>query len=140
MELDAGNGAVLWVRSLIEKLARHCINWVHFRAGSRLFVSQLLEVILEYVDDLIWLQLTFNSWRHSINEGIETLVQLGVLPNLFSSFSNEVLGVVSGARVYTTVIVCLSLQVNHFIGGLEADFELFALQLVHLPASFLESF
>ena len=140
MELDAGDGAVLWVRSLIEKLARHCINWVHFWAGSRLFVSQLLEVILEYVYDLIWLQLTFNSWRHSINKVIKTLVQLGVLPDLFSSFAYEVLGIVSWARVNTTVIVCLSLQVNHFVGGLEADFELFALQLVHLSASFLESF
>ena len=52
--------------------------------------------------------------------------------------TDEVLGVVTGASVHTTVIVGLSLQVDHFVGGLEADLKLFTLELVHLPASLLE--
>ena len=109
MKLNAGYRSVLRIRSLIEKLARYSINRAHFWAGSRFFVTQLLEIVLEYVDNLIWLQLALNSWRHSIDESIKTLSQLDVLFNLFRSFADEVLSVVSGARINTAIIVCLRL-------------------------------
>jgi len=73
VKLDAGDSAVLRVGGLVEELAWHCVNSVNFGARSRLLVSQLLEIVLEDVDDLIRLQLALNSWRHTVDEGIETL-------------------------------------------------------------------
>jgi hypothetical protein len=73
VELDAGDSSVLGVWGLVEELAWHCVNSVHFGASSRLLVSQLLEIVLEDVDDFIGLQLALNSGSHTVDEGIKTL-------------------------------------------------------------------
>mmetsp|Transcript_47835 Transcript_47835/g.63237 ORF Transcript_47835/g.63237 Transcript_47835/m.63237 type:complete len:261 (-) Transcript_47835:19-801(-) len=140
MELDASNGSVFRIARLVEELARHGVNGAHFGATGRIVVAKLLKVVLEDVNDFIRLELALNTWRNAVDESIELLGQLVVVAQGFSRLPNEVLSVVRSDSVHTSVVVGLRLLIDHSVGGLQANLELFAVEQVGLSALLLERF
>ena len=121
-------------------MAGNGVDGVDLGASTCLFVSKLLEIVLEDVDNFIGLQLTLNSRRHSVNEAIEALAQLHIVLQGLGSLSDEVLSIIVGDSVDGSVEVRLRLDVDHFVRGLQANFQLLPLDKQELPARLLELF
>ena len=140
VELDICNGSVLRIASLVKELTRHGVRCVDLCSASRDIVTQLLEIVLEHIDDFVRLKLALNAWRNTIDESVELLRQFSIFLEGVLCAADEVLRIVRGDLVNTSVVVCLRLAVDHLIGGLEADFKFLAVQNVRLTALLGERF
>ena len=98
---------------------------------GRDLVTQLFKVVLEDINDFIGLQLALNSRRHSIDESIQAFPQLSVIFKRLSCLSVEVLRVIRCRGINASIVVSLSLNVDHGIGCLQADFKFSASERVH---------
>ena len=78
--------------------------------------------------------MALNSWRNSINEGIQAFPQLLVVLERLSCLPVEVFRIVGSGGVNTPIVVRLSLNVDHGVGGLEANFKFSALKRVNKRA------
>ena len=81
-------------------------------------IAKHLEIVLEDINNFVRLELALNSWSNSIDELVKSLSKLGIILQSFSCLTNEILSVICTARIHHSVIVCLSLKVNHGIRGL----------------------
>ena len=140
MELDASNGSVFRIACLIEELARYSIDSANFGATGRVIITKLVEVVLEHIDDFVGLQLALNARRHTVNEVVQFLAESFVVFQSVGRLTDEVLRVVARDRIHTSVVVGLGLNVNHFVSGLETDFELLSVEQIRLSALLLERF
>ena len=79
---------------MVEELAGYGVHSVNFRASGRVFVAQLLKVVLEDVDNFVGLQLALHARRHTIDESIEALAQTLVVLEGLSGLTNEIFGII----------------------------------------------
>ena len=140
MELDASNGSVFRIACLIEELARYSIDSTNFGATGRIIITKLVEIVLEHIDDFVGLQLALNARRHTVDEVIQLLAESLVVFQGVGCLTDEVLRIVAGDSIHTSVIVGLSLNVDHFVSCLKTDFELLPVEQIRLSALFLERF
>jgi hypothetical protein len=86
VELDASDSLVLTVVTIQERPRLHCRR-VDLTALSRLIVPEHLKVILEYIDDFIRLQCSFNLKSYSIDKLVKfVLMKLCLLQVLLGHF------------------------------------------------------
>ena len=78
--------------------------------------------------------MALDSWRHSINEGIQAFPQLLIVLERLCCLPVEVFRIVGSGGVNTPIVVRLSLNVDHGVGSLEADFKFSAPKRVHKRA------
>ena len=138
MELDACNCSEFRVRCLVEELAGNSIGCVLVCSTCSDIIAELVKIVLENIDDFVRLKLALNSCRNSVDEGIKFLAKLGVVFQRLSRLANEILGIVRCDSVDRSVVVGLSLCVDHSSRRLEADLKLFALKHIHLTISLLD--
>ena len=118
MELDACDCSELRVGGLVVELAGHGIYSVNIRAFGGFIITEHLKIVLKHIDDLIGLELALNSRSHSIDESIKSFSKLCIILQSFCRLPDEILSVICTARIHTSVIICLCLEVDHAIGGL----------------------
>ena len=75
---------------------------------------------------------------HAVNEVIQLLCKLFVIAKCISSLTDEVLCIVAGDSVNTSVVVCLRLDIDHTVRCLQTNFELFSVKQIWLTTLFRE--
>ncbi len=118
MELNTGYSSVLRAWGLLLELARHGIDGADFGTSSGILIAQLFKVILEHIDDFIWLELLLNSGSDAIDECIEAFREFGIIFDVLCSLANKILSIVCCNGVDTTIVVGLRLVVYHAMGCL----------------------
>ena len=118
MELDTGYGSEFGTWGLIEELAWDGIDSADFGTSSGILIAQLFKVILEHIDDFVWLELLLNSGSDAIDKCIEAFREFGIIFEGLCSRANEILSIVCCNRVDTTIVVGLRLVVYHAMGRL----------------------
>ena len=124
---------------MIEELAGNCVHRTDFGATSRIIISQLLEIILEHINDFVGLKLALNARRHAVDEIVKLLSKLFIIAKRIGSLTNEILSVIAGDRIDTSIIIGLRLNIDHAMSGLQTNFELFSVKQVWLTSLLLES-
>jgi len=123
---------------LIKELAGNCIGCVLIGSTRSNIITELIKIVLEDIDDFVRLKLALNSRSNSINEGIKFLAELCIILQSLSGLANEILGIVRCDSIDASVVVGLSLCVDHSTGGLETNLKLFALKLIQLTVLLLD--
>jgi len=121
VELDAWNRFALAESRIGEGTAAK-VNFGVLLSTASLFVTEHLEVVLEDIDQLIWLKSLFNS----VGSAVDELIHLSVhVTGLLSNLVNEVLVIVLGAVVHWAVEVRLCLKIEHFLRCLKTNLKYF---------------
>lgn len=106
-KLDARNAHVLYIRLVGEttgRLNQTCSAVL--RTNSRFLITKHLEVILEYIDNLVRRKRAFDSVRDLVNETFKLLIDVLLLV-VQAVRGIEVVRVILAARVDHSVIVGL---------------------------------
>ena len=117
---------------MVKELPRDRIYRTIIIGAGGYLIAQGLEIILEDIDDFIGLQLTLDTRGNSVDESIQALSKLLIVLKSLSGLTNEILRIVVRDSVNTSIVVCLSLNVDHTVGCLEADLKLFARHQIEL--------
>lgn len=117
MELDTWN-RFAFAKALLVELTAAQVDLGNFLRIASLFITEHLEIVLENIDKLIWLERLFNAVRGAVDE----LIHFGVhIARLLSDLIDEVLMVVLAAVVHWAIEVCLGREVEHLLRRLETN-------------------
>lgn len=109
VELNARNWFVFTV-FLLKICTRYQVYWADFAGCRWLFITKHLEIILEDIDDFIWLKSLLNSVLNSVDKLVQLIINVTTTAGLFSDLVNKVFWIVLYASIHRSIEVGLSLE------------------------------